>query len=713
MAQAAQRGAWDEAAQLSAVLRRSAPARLEGWFYGGAAALAQSRPGEAAALLARAVELAPRNPDLLTHWGAALSACGDAPGAEAAFARALEANSNHEAALLNWGNLHRAQGRLESAQACYERAAQAAPQSPLGPYNLSITLRDAGCLAAAQEALERALARAPEHRQSLLAWGGMAAARASDEALPPALAELARRDVEAALIVGNLHLARSQWSAAEEALRTALELDPKHPQAHNNLGNALRQSGRLEAARACYAQAVTLEIGYADAWNNLGLLLREMNQPSQALACYEQALKADPQHAEALLNRVFALDLTESESVARLQAARRDWAAIHGDPWMARWPHHANDRNPERPLRIGYLSADLRRHSAAFVFASLFLHHDPEQFTLIAYAGNAQRDEISQRLAACCADWVEAWRLDDDALAQRIQDDRIDILVDLSGHSRGRRLGVLARKPAPVQMSGWGYPGGTGLRAVDWLLADPEWLPAAPRAHYAERIADLPCVLHLSDLEPMPDPAPPPCVLNGHITFGAFHRAVKNTPECYALWARLLRLAPTAHLLFKGPDWESEPLRQQVSDLFAAQRIDPARLDFLGGGDRQSHLRALGRVDILLDAFPQNGGVGVMEALRMGVPVAALRGAVPFSRTSASLLRALGREAWIADDADAYVDIARRLASDIKLLARERHLLRPAFDASPLGDGPAYVRAAQAHYRRAWRVWAHSRPLQG
>ncbi len=360
-----------------------------------------------------------------------------------------------------------------------------------------------------------------------------------------------------------------------------------------------------------------------------------------------------------------------------------------------------------RRLRIGYVSADFNLHSAAATFGAALLHYDREGFKVFCYANNRpdRLDAVTERFRKSVDHWRTITDLDDDAVVAQIQRDRIDILVDLSGHSTGHRLGVFARKPAPVQCTGWGYICGVGLPAIDYLVIDPVILPESERPLFTEQVLDLPCGVHLQPLGHWPEVGPLPALEKGYLTFGAFHRSNKLQPEVLDLWARLLLELPEARLLIKLPKERLDYYEGAYRQALARRSVDPARLEVRGATVQWAHLDTFNEVDISLDPFPHGGGVTALESLRMGVPVLAYRVESITGRLSASFCRTLGLEDWVAHGADDYLAIAKAQEKDLYGLARLREGLRRRFDDSILGNHALYMDHLQGRYREMWRRW--------
>jgi len=333
------------------------------------------------------------------------------------------------------------------------------------------------------------------------------------------------------------------------------------------------------------------------------------------------------------------------------------------------------------------------------------LGHDRSRFEVVCYSGVKDEDDVTARLRAAASGWRSTLGVSDEALAAQIRQDGIDILVDLSGHSRGNRLLTFAHKPAPVQVTAWGHATGTGLEAMDYLLADPVLVPAAQRSLYAEEIVDLPCALCYEPPAYLPGLGP----LEGRrLSYGCVNRLEKVSDRALTLWGRIFKAAPEARLLLKDKAFDKPQLRSRFLQRLQEAGIDPGRVTLHGFSPHPEHLKIFQGIDIALDPFPQNGGVSSAEALWMGVPLVTLLGATPPSRISASFLTVLAMEEWIARTEEDYVDIALRAGRDPARLAGLRKELRARAAASPLGNLPRYVRAVEVAYRVIWQRWCRT-----
>jgi predicted O-linked N-acetylglucosamine transferase (SPINDLY family) len=351
---------------------------------------------------------------------------------------------------------------------------------------------------------------------------------------------------------------------------------------------------------------------------------------------------------------------------------------------------------------VGYVSSDFRDHSAALGFMPILRHHDHSRFETIAYSCSTLQDAATERCRALVDRWVDAWRLDDERLAEQIRADKVDILVDLSGHSAGNRLGVFARKPAPIQVTAVGSVTGTGLPVMDYLLADPVLLPEGIRHLLAEKVHDLPAFITI-DQPPEIPPSPLPMLRNGHVTFGMFNRTDKISDPALALWSRLMAALPGSVIVVKNGSMSDPLLRDGLIARFVEHGIAADRVRCVGRTSRQEHLAMFAEIDMALDPFPQNGGISTWEPLQMGVPVVTKLGVGPAARAGGAIVTAVGLADWVADDDDGYLAIALRHAAQPAELAALRARLPAQVANSAAGNCEVYTRQVEAGYRKFWR----------
>ena len=623
------------------------------------------------ALLARE----PGNTPALNVMGMVSGVLGQAEQALQFMQRAVSLEPANAMYQNNFANALRGVARREEAEAAYRRALELAPEYVDAHANLAHLLLELGRLQEAEAAFRGVLKLNPDH----------AAAR---------------------LNLGNILKDLRRFEEAEGVYRAALAASPASPELRNNLGVLLFETGRLEESEQELRRALAITPERAETHANLANTLRNAGRLAEAAQACRRALELKPELAAVHSILIFTLDLIESVGLAEQQAERRRWDERHARPLAPLIRAHANARDPGKRLRIGYVSADFRRHSACNVFAPVIFGRDRGRFEVLCYSAVKSEDDATARLRQSADAWRSTVGASDDAVAEQIRADGIDILVDLSGHSAGNRLLVFARKPAPVQLSAWGHVTGTGLATMDYLLADPVLIPPQARPLFVEEVVDLPCALCYEAPRYLPQAGPLPALARKTLTYGCVNRLEKVTDQMLGLWGRVLREAPESRLLVKDRALGDAGVRQRfLQRLREAGGIEGARVVLFGASPHAEHLRIFQQVDVGLDPFPQGGGVSTAEALYLGVPVVTLLGATPPARITASFLTMVGMQEWIGENVDDYVRIAVQAGRDLPRLAGIRQGLRARAAASAWGDLPRYVRAVEEAYRSAWRRW--------
>ncbi|WP_442475923.1 O-linked N-acetylglucosamine transferase, SPINDLY family protein, partial [Simplicispira lacusdiani] len=391
------------------------------------------------------------------------------------------------------------------------------------------------------------------------------------------------------------------------------------------------------------------------------------------------------------------LNYHPDKSAEEIYAAYEEYEERFGKPYRGQWRAHGNAPAAGRRLKVGYISPDFRQHSTSYFLEPLLAHHDSAQLEVYAYADLAREDSQTARYKSYVDHWVATKGLDDDALAEKIRADGIDILVDLAGHTAGNRLGVFARKPAPVSVSWMGYGYTTGLKAIDYYLTDEESAPVGSEHLFSEKPWRLPCTFtaYMPPQEQMGDVNELPALERGHITFGTLTRAVRINQHTIEAWSEILRRVPTARLVIDSSSYKDELTREGLLEKFDAQGIDRSRLQV---GYHSPPWDVLRGMDIGLDCFPHNSGTTLFESLYMGVPYITLAGRPSVGRLGGSILKGAGHPEWIARTQQEYVEKAVELAGDVQKLARTRRELRGQLRASELLDGQGFARKVEQAY---------------
>lgn len=679
-------------------------------------ALALDKAGagdEAAALIARAVVLAPERAALAVNQAVIAQHRGALDEALAAADRALALDPKAAGAWRVRGLVRARRDDPHGAAEAFERALALAPDDAEAIRSLAAARLKTGDHARAVAMLDGLVTRRPGNAE---AWTDLAVARRESgdpagalTAVERALA-LAPAAPDALHTLGALRTQRGDQQGAAEAFARAIAAAPDRANYHGDLAAALFNLRRLDEAAAAAERAVALDDTLAGAFMNLGAVRNSQGRLVEAEAALRRALALDPALAQARSNLLFSLNYRDDVDDDALRAEHREWGRHHGEPPRAAWQPHDNARDPERRIVVGFVSADFNRHPVGFFVRRLFENLDRAAIEPVCFAAGGASDDLTAALRAAVPRWIDAAALDDAALAARVRAERVDILIDLAGHTAGNRLLAFARKPAPVQMTWAGYVGTTGLAAIDWLIADRFHVPEGWEGDIVERVLRLPdgYVCYAP-----PDYAPAvtalPAASRGHVTFAGFHNPAKIGPRAIALWARAMQAVPGSRLLLKYKGIDAAANRDRLLAGFAAAGIAADRLRLEGVSPHHELLARYGETDIALDSLPYSGGVTTLEALWMGVPVVTLPGRRFASRHSLSHLANAGLPELAATDDDGFVAIVRGLAGDLGRLAALRASLRARMAAAPVCDGPRFAASFAAGLRDAWRGWCAGR----
>lgn len=507
--------------------------------------------------------------------------------------------------------------------------------------------------------------------------------------------------------LGNVLKQQGRLTEAVAAQRQAIALNPNLARAHSNLGTALAAQGSFEEAVASYRRAIELNPNLARAHNNLGNALSALGRIEEAVALFRKALELKPDFAGAHSNLLKHLHYMPGLTLDEMFAEHRRWNAQHAAPLAGEIRPHTNDRDPDRRLRVGLVSGCFMRHPVTYMITPAVEARDRAVWELYLYSNGGRPDHVTEWFRAAADAWREIGWTKDDAVAQLVRDDRIDILVDLSGHAARNRLLVFARKPAPVQVK-WveGEFDTTGMDAMDYFLSDAHQTPPGGEQWFTEEVIRLPDGYVCYAPPPYaPEVAPLPAHGRGHTTFGSFNNLVKINGEVVALWARLLHRLPTARLVLKTRSLGDPGVRERYRAMFEAQGVESERVDLLAPSPHPELLAHYNEIDIALDPFPFSGMTTTCESLWMGVPVVTLPGETFAGRHSASHLHNVGLGDWAVATAEEYLAVAERWSRDGAALAELRAGLRARMAASPLCDGPRFARNLEAAFRAMWRRW--------
>jgi predicted O-linked N-acetylglucosamine transferase (SPINDLY family) len=671
--------------------------------------MAQGRWAEAIADYQRALERKPDYVEACLNLGHAWYAQGNLDAAWDCYQRVLAMRPNLASAHLGRGNVLHDQGKLADARACYEQAIAVSPNLVEAHHNLGNVLHAQGKLDEACVAQRRALDLNPDHASAWNSLGSTLHALGKIDAALDCYAralQLRPDYAEAHNNCGNAWKDTGRLDAALGCYENALAAKPSFLAARSNLGGTLQAQGKLDAALQCHRQTLTLRPDHLETHINHGNACKDAGRLDEALGCYERILATKPDLLAARQNLLATLHYCPEVTLQRLADAHADFERLHAAPLRTVWQPHSNTRDPQRRLRLGFVSSDLGQHPVGVFLVRALENLDPRQCAVFCYAERLKTDALTARIRAATTGWRDVFGLTDELLAEQVRADQIDILFDLAGHTAKNRLLLFARKPAPIQITWLGYVGTTGLQAMDYLLADRHEVPPAAEPYCVERVLRLPdgyvCFDPPADAPPV---GPLPATRAGRFTFGSFNNPAKINAQVIAAWAEILRQVPQARLLLKYRGFDSDAVGQRLRRSLAEQHVDPQRLELAGWSPHAATLDAYREVDLALDPFPYGGGLTTCEALWMGVPVVTFPGETFASRHALSHLSTAGLTETLAPDRTGYINMAVALAGDLPRLATLRSGLRERVAASPLCDGPQFAQNLTTLLREAWHRW--------
>ena len=645
-----------------------------------------------------------------SNLGNVLRESGDAKAALEQCARALELHPGYAQAYNNLANALKDLGELEAAALSYGKAIAANPGFVEAHLNLGHVRKAQGDLDAAAASYRSAVALAPQMAAAHDGLGGLAFFRGEVDAAIEhyrCVVALEPQSAHACNTLGNALNAVGRVGEAIPVYEQAIALDPDFPDAWHNLANALRRQGIPTRAVVCARRAIELRGDTPSFHNNLGAILADLSQFDAALECYRAARALDPDFGESHTCVLFGQSyVTEWSADTHLADARYfgERMAARAKPYR-HWPVLDAARGGARALRVGFVSADFRKHPVGYFFECVLSRLDRSRIEPIAYSNGLQNDELTARIKPRFAAWHHVADTSDAALARAIHEEGIDILVDLSGHTGRNRLPMFAWRPAPLQVSWLGYFATTGLAEIDYVLADPHVVPPDEASQYVEQIWRLPdCYLCFTLPDLRVPVAPLPARTNGYITFGCFNNHKKLNDGVVALWSRLLRAIPDARLMLKNHQLSEAVIRSETIARFAAHGVPADRLVLEGPSSREAYFDAYRHADIALDPFPYPGGTTSVEGLWMGVPVLARRGDRFLAHLGEMVVRTVGLDEWIAADDEDYLARAIAFARDLPALDRLRATLRERVERSPLADAERFAGHLATAFEQMWQA---------
>jgi predicted O-linked N-acetylglucosamine transferase (SPINDLY family) len=636
---------------------------------------ALQRNDEALACYDDLIALTPDFVDAHMKRGLLLSRLGRFAEAITSYDNAIAIDPQHLDALINKGEALHHLGRFDDAIACYDRILTVQPTHFAALVDRGCAFKDLGRANEAIAEFDRALTLAPDNTTILINRG-------------------------------ETRLSLKQNSEALEDFDRVISINPNLALGWLGRANVLMLGKKVSEALEACQRAAAIEPNSTKALTQIGQCHALLGNAEEAVSFFDRTLAIKPDDDIALQSRIFSLDFSSGDDALR-QAARYEWWRRIGAKIAARHPpHHENELDPGRRIVLGYVSGDFRHHSAARAFRPVLTNHDKSQFEVICYSTSPTEDDVTGSFRRVADRWRDVVQWSDDQLADGIRTDRVDILIDLSGHTRGNRLRVFARKPAPIQVTAWGHGSGTGMPTMDYLFTDPVSVPPEACDLFAEQIYHLPCSFII---EPPPlqlRVCEPPVTSNGYVTYGVFTRASRLSNAAIELWARILRSDAASRLIVKDRLLDDVSIQTRLLENLAAHGVTPDRVRLMGSTSREEHLAAYRHVDIGLDPFPHGGGVSTWESLYMGVPVVTKMGHSQSTRVGGAILSAIDMSDWIASNDDQYVDIALQSTPD--RLRTIRNNLPDLIGARC--SAASYTAAAETAYRTMWEKYCAGQP---
>lgn len=663
------------------ILQQS-PHHAEALHYLGLIAAQVGSFGDAAALMEMALKAAPRNPYLLNDLGETYKQLGRMDESIKSFRQAVKHKPDFSEAVANLGAAFEAQEKLAEAFECYERALKLDHKNTVAFLNKGRILQMRGAQNQAVACYEAALKIDPGLMQARINLGAALLALGQPEDAVSCLQAVLATHPESAEAYGNMGLALDELGRLDEAidaLRKASSLRPDQAKAFLNLGSVLLKQGQLAESIDAFKRALTLKPDYIDAAKNLLLAF-----------IYYPTLDAD--------DRYDALCLLEDHFVPAFRKKHEQFT---------------NSRKIEKKLRIGYVSSDFRNHPVGRNTQPLIEHHNQNKFEIYLYGDVERPDGMTEWFKSTVHGWRSIVGMTDQAAAEMIRRDEIDILVLLAGRFDSNRPLIATYRAAPVQVSL--YDAATsGLKSMDYFLADINLAPKNSKEKFTERVVRLPTFYVHAPLIDMPDVSPLPAKEKGYITFGSFNNPAKLNEQVVALWAGVLKAVPDARLYLKYKTlFGVESVRKRYLGLFHEHGVEAHRIELASGMDSmENHLARYAQLDVVLDPFPFTGATATFESLWMGVPVVTLMGEWFMARWSGAMLKKIDLDNLVAASKDEYIEIARQLAGDVDYLSTLRAGLRERVAKSPLCDEKGRARQIERAFRWMWKKWCMTEASQ-
>lgn len=627
--------------------------------------------------------------------------------------KAVEANRMYVEAYCNMGVIYKNTARLEEAITYYEKALVLNPNFTIARTNMAIALTDLGTKIKAEgkaklgiQYYKKALTYNSQYPDAYYNLGvAFGEAHKYDRAIwyYELSVHFNPYCCEAYNNLGVIYRDQDNLDKSAMCYQSALAINPKFAQSLNNIGVVYTVQGKLDEAYAYVRSAIEEDPMYSEAYNNLGVLYRDEGMIAEAIKCYEKCLSINILSRNSGQNRLLAMNYLPSLEVKDVYRAHKDWGELFAKQFT-RFSSFTNTLDTHRQLRIGYMSPDFFIHSVSYFIEAILTNHNKNDFHVICYSNVVKEDAKTHKLKQLPSEWRNITALSAQQAATLIREDKIDILVELAGHTSGNRLDVTAMKPAPIQITYIGYPNTCGVPTIDYRITDSVADPHNSDQYYVEELVRLPTGFLC--YTPSPEAGsvlPLPALTNGHVTFGSFNNLAKINDEVLDLWSAILKAVNNSRLVIKCKPFASETVKKKFIAKFQDRGIDSSRLTLIGLLPmNHDHMQAYSLMDISLDTFPYAGTTTTCEALWMGVPVVTLTGKSHAHNVGASLLTQIGCPEWICSTKEQYIACAVSLSSCLSTLSKTRTSIRDRMQSSPLCDSKPFTLSLERVFRDKW-----------
>jgi len=512
-------------------------------------------------------------------------------------------------------------------------------------------------------------------------------------------------------ILGAALIGQGKYAESVPVFSKAVAMNPNHSQAFNNLGNALKNTGLLNDSLKNFNKAINLNPNYAEFYSNRANVHDELGEPLKALDDYNKCIELMPDSSLFNSCRIFTLNYCVGISKGEIFNKHREF-----EKRFCRKIKQDNLSNKtivnNNRLRVAYVSPDFNEHSVAYFFKPLLNSHNRNLIETFCYYNHTKNDDITKNIMKEVEHWRSIVELNDKDVFDLIRKDSIDILVDLSGHTRNNRLTVFTYKPAPIQITWLGYPNTTGLNAMDYRFTDAIADPIGESDKFnCENLIRLPngFLCYQGD-NSVPFNDELPAIKAGNITFGSFNNLNKVNDKVILLWSKVLQEVPNSILILKSKQLTDSGVKSRYLDLFKKAGVSKSRIQLYSHLDnKDDHLGLYNVIDIGLDPFPYNGTTTTCEALWMGVPTLTLKGDRHASRVGSSIMTHVGLEEFIANNEQEYINIAINIAKNTENLAKIRASLRNKMENSPLCDRKNFAKDIEKVYVDLWQKYSNQK----